>query len=408
MPEASQRIQRGVTMTALILAGGVIYTLPYLRQTFHRGLLVALNVDNTQLGNLNAVFGLVAMLSYFPGGWLADRVSARRLLTGSLVATGVAGLWFSTFPPYGVVVALHAFMGLSTILTFWAALIKATRFWGGPKQQGWAFGILDGGRGVVEAALASLVVFAFAAYADAATGPERLALVINLYAVAHFAVAILVWFTIPETPTDERFVLHRGLWGQVLRLPTVWLLAVVILVAYGGYWGTHDFNAFATGGLGRSEEFGATLATFRTWLRPIAAISAGLLADRFRPTAVITAAFAVTGVGFIALSVLSAPGGLWLWVEVATIALAVFALRATYYALLEEGRIPAHLTGVAVGFVSVIGYTPDIFIPLLTGRLFDTFPGADGHRIFYVCLALSCVVGIIATLAMRPVARRQS
>jgi sugar phosphate permease len=155
-------------MGSLILAGGVVYTLPYLRQTFHVGLREALGLSNAELGHLNSIFGVVAMLAYFPGGWLADRVSARVLLTFSLAATGLAGLWYARFPPYPVLLGLHAFMGASTILTFWAALIKATRAWGGAHEQGRAFGILDGGRGVVEAVLAMVATAVFALY-----GSER-------------------------------------------------------------------------------------------------------------------------------------------------------------------------------------------------------------------------------------------
>ena len=53
------------------------------------------------------------------------------------------------------------FFGLTNILLFWAALIKVTRAWGGGDQQGLAYGLLDGGRGLLAAVLASLGVFAF-------------------------------------------------------------------------------------------------------------------------------------------------------------------------------------------------------------------------------------------------------
>jgi len=52
------------------------------------------------------------------------------------------------FPSYLGVTAVFAFWGLSTILLFWAALQKATRISGGD-EQGQAFGLLDGGRGLL-------------------------------------------------------------------------------------------------------------------------------------------------------------------------------------------------------------------------------------------------------------------
>ena len=51
--------------------------------------------------------------------------------------------------------------GLTSILLFWAALIKVTRAWGGDDQQGLSYGVLEGGRGPLAAILASLGVLAF-------------------------------------------------------------------------------------------------------------------------------------------------------------------------------------------------------------------------------------------------------
>jgi sugar phosphate permease len=387
-------------MAALILAGGVIYTLPYLRQTFHHGLREALGLTNAQLGNLNSLFGVMAMLAYFPGGWLADRVSARVLLTGSLFVTGLAGLWYAQFPSYEVMLGLHAFMGVSTILTFWAALIKATRAWGGRHEQGRAFGVLDGGRGVVEAALAMVATGLFAIFGSGARG---LSAAITMYAVAHLLAAALVGVFAPDTqPTSTQRAAGSGrLWLETLRMPVVWLHAGVIFFAYCAFWGTHDFNAFAVDGLGQSEVFGATLATFRTWLRPVAAVAAGLLADRLKSSSVIGASFSVAAAGFVALALQPTDALVLLWIDVSVVALAVFALRGIYYALLEEARVPMHLTGTTVGFVSVLGYTPDIFIPQLTGWLFDTYPGAEGHRYFYGLLAAGALGGLALTVAIR-------
>lgn len=395
-------------MFALVLAGGVIYTLPYLRQTFHRGLREALDLTNAELGNLNSLFGVVAMLAYFPGGWLADRVSARLLLALSLLATGVAGLWYAQFPSYEVMLGIHAFMGVSTILTFWAALIKATRAWGGRHEQGRAFGILDGGRGVVEAILAMVATGVFAWFGSGARG---LSTAITMYAVAHLVAAALVAILAPDGGRSTSRPSESEGWRKrlvVLRMPVVWMHAGVIFFAYCAFWGTHDFNAFAVEGLGQSEVFGATLATFRTWLRPVAAIAAGVFADRLRSSTVIGASFLVAAAGFVALAAHPKDALVLLWIDVSVVALAVFALRGIYYALLEEARLPMHLTGTAVGFVSVLGYTPDIFVPQLTGWLFDTYPGAEGHRYFYVLLAIGAVVGFACTRAIRRCARPRS
>jgi len=78
--------------------------------------------------------------------------------------------------------------------------------------------------------------------------------------------------------------------------------------------------------------------------------------------------------------------------------LAIFAIRGIYYALLEEGGIPLAVTGTATGIVSVVGYTPDIFMPLLGGALLDRYPGAPGYRFLFLFVAVLCVLGLLAAL----------
>ena len=84
--------------------------------------------------------------------------------------------------------------------------------------------------------------------------------------------------------------------------------------------------------------------------------------------------------------------------NVAVASLAVFAMRGIYFALLEEGGIPLAVTGTAAGIVSTIGFTPDIFMPLLGGVLLDAFPGQTGYRYFFLTTAAICSVGLVASM----------
>ena len=74
---------------------------------------------------------------------------------------------------------------------------------------------------------------------------------------------------------------------------------------------------------------------------------------------------------------------------------AVFALRAVYFALLEENQTPAYLTGAVAGMVSFVGYTPEIFFAPITGRILDATPGIGGHQNYFLFLAGVAVVGMI-------------
>ena len=79
---------------------------------------------------------------------------------------------------------------------------------------------------------------------------------------------------------------------------------------------------------------------------------------------------------------------------------AVFALRGIYFALLEENQTPAYLTGAAVGLVSLVGYTPEIFFAPITGRILDANPGIVGFRHYFLFLAGVMLLGIVVVIVL--------
>lgn len=389
-------------MGSLILAGESIYMLPYMRKSFQTSMEATFGLSSFEVGTLNALFGVLALICYLPGGWLADRVSARRLLTVSLLGTGLGGLYMATVPGYAGLLVVHAFWGVFAILTFWAALIKATRLWSGSGEQGRAFGILDGGRGIVGAALASIAAACFGLSSSVESG---LVAVIVVYSAASMLAGVAVWFVVPDDhetfsehqPADGRLHVLDSI-GQTLRMPQVWLIAVAIFCAYFCFLGTYEFPAFAERGFDRSKEFGAWLGAFRDWLRPAAAVLAGVIADRVSASRAIRAAFAALVLSYASLGLLppAATSIVLLLAQMTATALAVFALRGIYFALLEETGIPMHLTGIAVGTISMIAYTPDIFAPLLAGWLVDSSPDVLGYRLYFGFLAAIATLGFAA------------
>lgn len=394
-------------MGSLILAGESIYMLPYLRKSFQTSMEATFGLTGLEVGTLNALFGILALACYLPGGWLADRFPARHLLTISLVATSIGGFYMATLPGYSGLLLVHAFWGIFAILTFWAALIKATRLLSEPSAQGRAFGVLDGGRGVVGAGLGSIAALCFGLSASVQSG---LVAVIIVYSLAALVAGIAVWLVVPDDPKPTRGTAPARPTGEVLRsigsvirLPEVWLIALVIFCAYATFLGTYEFPAYAERGFERSKEFGAWLGAYRDWLRPVAAIGAGIIADRVSTSRAIAVAFGVLVLAYGTLAVLPADAAYIgvLWAQVAATALAVFALRGIYFALLEEARIPMQLTGIAVGFVSMVAYTPDILAPLVSGGLVDASPGTLGYRYFFGLMTAASTVGLIAILVLR-------
>lgn len=404
-------MRRILLMVALVVAGELVFGLAFNVPRFFRPtMLEVFGISNTELGDMFALYGVAAMLSYFPGGAVADRYSARALITFSLLASSAGGLVMATIPGPTVMRLLYAYWGVMTIFPLWGPLIRATRNWGGGNSQGIAFGILDGGRGLVAAAAAALSVTLLAMYlpdnARLSSPEEREAgfrAVVLFYTALTFLAGVLTWIAIPDEQHPAGRVANpfKGM-AVVLRRPIVWALAGVIVCAYCTYKGLDNYSLYAVQVLGLDEVEGARLASYGVWVRPIAAVAAGLIADRFNATHAIIATFAMLCAAYFGIAMMS-PENVGLSVIYANFLVTfagVYALRGIYYAVLEENATPMHLTGAAVGLVSLIGYTPDIFFGPISGRILDASPGLPGFRHYFVFLAAIAAVGIVCSLFM--------
>ncbi len=403
-------MRRLLTMAAIIMAGEMVFALPFHTIRFFRpGFLEAFSLTNTELGDLFAVYGIVAMLAYYPGGSLADRFPARTLISVSLLATAMGGFYLASMPGIVGLAVLYGFWGLSTVFLLWGAMIRATRLWGGERTQGLAFGTLDAGRGLVALAAATFGIWllegGLPADVEAASASERAAAlrqVIAYYAVLTLAAAAAAWVLIPaENDSEPRHrAMSNGLAGMltVARRPVLWAHAGVIVCAYCTFKGLDNYSLYAVEVLGMNDVEGARLVRDGSWLRPFGAVAAGLIADRIRASRLIAVSFLVLVVAYGMLG--TNAGGWVLYVNLYASFLFVFALRAVYFALLKENRTARHLTGASVGLISFVGFTPEFFFGPVTGRILDAAPGAEGHHMYFLFLMAVSVAGLLLTLTM--------
>jgi sugar phosphate permease len=415
-------LRRFFTMFALVIAGEAIFGLPFLvSRVFRPTLLDVFGITNLQLGTAFSVYGVVAMISYFPGGPLADKFSARRMMSVALCVSAVGGVFYAMVPSLEGLQLLFGFWGLTTILLFWAAMIRATRVWGGTDGQGKAFGILDGGRGLLAAVLATVTVAVFGlllpedpSTATLAQKTEALKQVIWIFTGMTILAGAVVWVCVPEEVKSREPTSTGGFAAgkilEVLKNPAVWLQGMIVVCAYVGYKGMDDLSLLARDVYGFDDLQAAQVSAVSFWVRPFAALGAGLLGDKIGGTRTIALCFGLMllGDGFVALGYLQPSLPWMLFAMVVAISAAVFGLRGLYFAIFDEAGVPAALTGTAVGLVSVVGYTPDIFMGPLNGYLTDTYPGAEGHQYFFGAMACSAVLGLFCTLGFRYLSARRS
>ena len=157
---------------------------------------------------------------------------------------------------------LFGYWGLTSILLFWGASNQGQPECGEAHfHKAGAFGLLDGGRGLVAATFASLAVVIFAwlipdefLIMDNTQRRQGIQHVIYYYSVMTALAGVMAWIVIPDQPenkTDFSHSLSNIL--AVSKRTTIWLLSAIVICAYCGYKGLDNYGLYATEVLGMDE-----------------------------------------------------------------------------------------------------------------------------------------------------------
>ena len=394
-----------------MLAAESIYILPYvLARVFRPTFLDVFNLTNLELGGLFSIYGVVAFFSYLYGGVLADRYSPRKLLSISLIFTSLGGLIMMTYPSYLIMQLLFAYWGFTTVFIFWAPMLKATRAIGGVKMQGKTFSFLDGGRGVVASSigLIGVLIFSILITEDVSSltlseKQEVFKYVIGASSLIVFIIGIVVYTYLKiELKDDEKIGNIKSLL-ELAKLKSVWLISFIILCAYMGYKITDVYSLYASEVMKFDEIDAARVGALQQYLRPIVCISVAFFTDKNGNINNILIGFLVMMLGSIlfASGLIKVSMNILFIISLIIVATGTYAIRGLYFSILKDGKIPYILSGTAIGLISIVGYSPDIFATPLYGYLLDNFPGIRGHQYVYLILFISSIVGIYVSLKFK-------
>ena len=394
-----------------MLAAESIYILPYvLARVFRPTFLDVFNLTNLELGGLFSIYGVVAFFSYLYGGVLADRYSPRKLLSISLIFTSLGGLIMMTYPSYLIMQLLFAYWGFTTVFIFWAPMLKATRAIGGIKMQGKTFSFLDGGRGVVASSigLIGVLIFSILITEDVSSltlseKQEVFKYVIGASSLIVFIIGIVVYAYLKiELKDDEKIGNIKSL-IELAKLKSVWLISFIILCAYMGYKITDVYSLYASEVMLFDEINAARVGALQQYLRPIVCISVAFFTDKNGNINNILIGFFIMMLGSIlfASGLIKVSMNILFFISLIIVATGTYAIRGLYFSILKDGKIPYILSGTAIGLISIVGYSPDIFATPLYGYLLDNFPGIRGHQYVYLILFISSIVGIYVSLKFK-------
>tara|TARA_B110000438_G_scaffold282042_1_gene308708 strand:- start:9801 stop:11066 length:1266 start_codon:yes stop_codon:yes gene_type:complete len=401
-----------LSITLLILSGELVFLLPYvLARVFRPTFLEVFDLSNFQLGSLFSVYGIVALLSYVYGGVISDKFQPKILIAASMFFTALGGLVLISYPSYFILSLLYGYWGFTTVFLFWGAMIKATRVWGGTNNQGLAFAFLDGGRGLVAASMGTLGVLIFSTFltndiesASLMERKEAFKYVILFSSFTVFLTGVFVLLLMKTNPQNESKNISTldsfSNIKTVLKIQSVWLIMIIIISAYIGYKVTDIYSLYASEVMLFNDIEAAKIGSLQLYLRPLVCVIIALIADKTSYINLITTGFIIMLIGSVifASGIVESNMNFVFYLSLIVVATGTYAIRALYFSIMQEGRIPLILTGTAVGLISVVGYTPDIFATPMIGYLLDTYPGILGHQYVFSVLVIFSLLGLLASI----------
>ncbi|MBQ6622031.1 MAG: MFS transporter [Mogibacterium sp.] len=402
------KLKKNIWRLVLItIAGSMIYGLPYFRSYVYDAYLETYNLTNTQMGTFGSIFGIMGACSYLFGGIVADYVKPRTLMAVSLILSGLAGFLHLGNPSYGMLVVIYLVWGFTSLFAFWPSLLKSLRAMANPDEQSKAYGFMDGGRGIVNAIHASLLVVIFNAVGKGVNNHAGINGIIIFYASIVILLGILIFFFLKDEDVDDiapaekeenKFKVSDI--GTVVKLPVVWMLAIVLFCSYNMnmlYW---YFTPYATSTMGMAASAGAMVTVLAQYVRPIASFSGGILADKVGRAKFMYVTF---GLMLAMTLILLFANGLPSAGFIAVLIVIYFGMYAAYsmvFSMLEESGVPEKVGGTAIGLICTVGYLPEVICPLMAGNFLDKYGDAGYTRVF-IYLVIMMILGIIMLTVYR-------
>ena len=386
-------------LVILTTAGSLIYGLPYFRSYYYDAYLEVYHLTNTQMGTFGSIFGVLGAISYLFGGIVADMISPRMIMSVSLILTGAAGLLHLTNPSYGILVLIYLIWGFTSLFAFWPALLKGLRGLAAENEQSKAFGFMEGGRGIINALHLAITLAVFNFFSKTAGNLAGLNGVITFYSIVVILLGILTFLLMKndkeQTKKGEKLSFRQVI--DVLKMPAVWILSLILCCTYTMNISMFYFTPYATASFGITATAAAVVTMMAQYIRPISSIGGGILADRLGRSKMMFIGFIFMGIS-TAVLVLFKNVSIPLFIGLCIlIYLAMYLNYGVVFSMMEEGGVPAHVAGTAIGVVCTLGYLPEVVCPVLAGHVLDTYTEL-GYKYYFMGVAVVMFIGIIALI----------
>ena len=394
----------------LTFFGRAIANVPYMREVYYDQVIEALNITNTQLGILSSAVGIASIFGYFFGGFLADRFSSKKIIILSGLMGGVITLWYASYPPFPVLVFIHAAVALDGTLLFWSAYVRIVRMLGGKEGQGKYYGFAEGICACFGIIL-PLICTAIMVRSVMASAGLRNALL--FYSACYFLTAVLGFFFLvdikDEHVSESKTKFNPEEYIILFKTPGLWLVSFLIFGTYTVFSLQSYSTPYMTNVCGMSSGTVSTIASIRQYGIGLASMPLfGIIADNVIKSSAKTCLIGAVTLLPCAFGMLLCPSDAVVPVIllVLVIGFMVQGIRGVYYATQNEAQIPVHLSGAAAGIISSIGFLPDAFIFTQVGAWLDKYPAEQAYNMIWMYMMIGCGIAIASALGIMQLERK--
>lgn len=394
-----------LTLILMMFSLNTIYVLPYLMYTYYTPLQEAMGLvgKDAAYGHLLNIYGIANVILYLPGGWLADKFDAKKMLVFSMVSTGVLGLLEATWPSYTMLMLIYIGWAFTTVLTYWSASIKCINVISDPDEQGGMFGSLEAGRGIVGLVCTTLFVGIYTAF----SANSKLAMggVVIACSIIMILVGIALAFMMPKTSSANTTNATIGgslkAMGKAFALPITYLLSGMIFAACIAQALNSYYAPYLQNILGMDVKYTVIFSNYnRTVCTVIGAAAAAVLATKVHSSSKVLIGAGISLVASLTIILLMPSTAAFMWPLLIIVVLATLSyvfFRALYYAVIDELGTDKNMVGSVIGIASLIGFIPDTFFTSVCGAWLEADPVGGYHKIF-LAGAAAAVLGLVCAV----------
>lgn len=186
--------------------------------------------------------------------------------------------------------------------------------------------------------------------------------------------------------------------GKALGYPFVWILMIIILTSYVGYRVAVIFTQYASEIYGYNTKESAELGTYFSYLRPVICLLVFFFAKNSNPSKWLIIGFSMMTLGSLLFIFNIDFLNISLLIPLVSSLIGAYTLRVLYFTVLDQAKIPITMTGTVVGIISVIGFSPDVFLGPIEGYYLDEVGGAVGYQYLFIFFLVSSLIGLLASI----------